>query len=1376
MKRILFVLTAAALAVSAAWAADSGLLKFRIGAFSGRDGMPSYKHLGLERTDPVKSDEPAYYLVQFSGPVSQFERAALAKAGAKVFDYIPNNAHIVKMTPGAKSAVEKLPGVVLTGYYQPAFRIHPDLLSPPAKYPEDKAGRILLNVAVFERDDAKRVEERLAALAGVAIERTGGGIVKISAPEDLAVQTAKQAAGFPEVYWVERYYQPVLHNAWSRWINQSRDTTGMGSSNTTWQSKLRIQTADDSLKMPMYRRGLYGQGQIVGDDDTGLDWDNVYFRDPGGLKPIYDKNKDTIFDGTNAHRKIVGYNVHADTFDLTTSGHGTHTSGSIAADSLGWTAASGILPRAQGMAPSAKLAFTDIGTTGDGLVLPNDYSDIYIWAYNAGARITSSSWGQSPPGFSSYTLNTQQLDRCAWDHKDLIMFRSAGNANTGTIDSCNSPATAKNIVCVGANESGFGSGSTTWSATGTTTSNEILDVASFSSHGPTKEGLRRPHILASGGHYIWSVDSDGSLSSNNSGIITMGGTSMSTPTAAGLCALARQYLNEGWYPTGVKTPADAMAAPSGALMKAMMVSSTRNSPGAYSTNTLNSTGTANVPSQGQGWGAMVLDDVLYFSGDVRRTKLFDETYGFTAAGQTHSYTITTGPSATQDFKVVLVYYDYPSAMPVTDISVNDLDLTVSDGTSTYRGSVFGAGGYSATGGSADAVNPEEVVWLAGSSANSRTWTITVAASAVNVGPQSYALVITGDLSNSVPARPSQQKLYDFGRIPVKQPTWSFSAKDAENNPVDFRILYDTLASFATADSQTTSATVASGATATHVSSAALRNQRTYYWRVKARDPAGTNRFGAYSDVRSFTIDTLMTANTCSWLAKKTNQHSLLDLSRLTAAGDSVVVNTSSVDSIFFRNFEADNGGFSMVSNNGNALDDWTWTTTVIPYGSGNPKDTRWWMCNADAVVGINNEYLLSPTFSAAAASGCSLTWYGAHRFYNANDSFNVDISTNGGGNWTKLLGWTGVANSMSPSQQYPTFRVAAFDGQANCRLRWRFYDNNGYGAGVDNVLVFAWGQNNQTGQLRTATVYYPDLNSTYARANWGYIHCHKRSAADSIGLQVEFCNNGVWALVPDGALAGNSAGYYDNSKSVITRNITGLNTVTYDSIRVLAKLIKGAGKAAVNPALKALEVGATSATPQAVELSFFAFSLAPGGVRLDWRTESEKDCDHWEIERSASPNGDYTKIGQIEGHLNTNEPHQYSYTDASDLQTGIYYYRLAEVDIHNNRSYFGPVLVEIGINESAPMAYQLDKAYPNPMTSSVAIRYALKSAGRTSLRIYNVLGQEVKTLFDGNQAAGYYTASWNGRDNSGHNVSSGVYFYKLTSGEFSGIKKMMVLK
>ncbi|HTY09098.1 MAG TPA: S8 family serine peptidase, partial [Candidatus Edwardsbacteria bacterium] len=552
---------------------------------------------------------------------------------------------------------------------------------------------------------------------------------------------------------------------WSRWINQSRDTSGMGSSSGTWLAKLRLKSHDDSLKMPLYAHGLYGQNQIIGHDDTGIDYDNVYFRDPGGLKPVYDRDTttstghDTLVYGTNAHRKIVAYNVWADTQDLNSSGHGTHTEGSITGDSMGSTHSGAltdtVLARAMGMAPLARTAFTDIGGAGDALYTPANLNSIYRWEYNAGARVTSSSWGYNPGQPSSYGSFEEQLDTLAWSHKDLIMLRSAGNSNTNN-DSVNWPACGKNIICVGANESGFGDG-TAWSSTGGTSRNEIMDVAEFSSHGPTKEGLRRPHILASGGWYIWSVDSDGSLTSNNSGITYMGGTSMATPIMAGLTALLRQYLTEGWYPTGTKVAGNAIADPSGALMKALMILSSRNSPGAYSTDALNSTGTKNVPSQGQGWGSVDMNKALYFSGDARKMRLIDVAPGFTSSGQSATYTITTGtttndPQAdndSMDLKIVLVYFDYPSALSPMDISVNNLNLSVTVGGSTYLGNVFGANGYSTTGGTADTLNPEEVVWLPPSKAkSSQTATITVTAATINQGPVPYALVAGGDIVTS----------------------------------------------------------------------------------------------------------------------------------------------------------------------------------------------------------------------------------------------------------------------------------------------------------------------------------------------------------------------------------------------------------------------------------------------------------------------------------------------------------------------------------------------------------------------------------------------------------------------------------------------------
>ncbi len=90
---------------------------------------------------------------------------------------------------------------------------------------------------------------------------------------------------------------------------------------------------------------------------------------------------------------------------------------------------------------------------------------------------------------------------------------------------------------------------------------------------------------------------------------------------------------------------------------------------------------------------------------------------------------------------------------------------------------------------------------------------------------------------------------------------------------------------------------------------------------------------------------------------------------------------------------------------------------------------------------------------------------------------------------------------------------------------------------------------------------------------------------------------------------------------------------------------------------------------------------------------------------------------------------------------------------------------------SRPTSYALSQNYPNPFNPTTKITYEIPKAGLVTLKIYNVLGQEVATLIDGFQNSGKYTASFNAL-----NLSSGVYFYRIKAGNFSLTKKMLLLK
>jgi len=93
-----------------------------------------------------------------------------------------------------------------------------------------------------------------------------------------------------------------------------------------------------------------------------------------------------------------------------------------------------------------------------------------------------------------------------------------------------------------------------------------------------------------------------------------------------------------------------------------------------------------------------------------------------------------------------------------------------------------------------------------------------------------------------------------------------------------------------------------------------------------------------------------------------------------------------------------------------------------------------------------------------------------------------------------------------------------------------------------------------------------------------------------------------------------------------------------------------------------------------------------------------------------------------------------------------------------------------------PKEFALRQNAPNPFNPSTSISYDLPKACNVELDIYNVLGQNVKTLVSGYQEAGSQSIIWDGTDNTGSSVASGIYFYRITAGDFSATKKMMMLK
>ena len=102
--------------------------------------------------------------------------------------------------------------------------------------------------------------------------------------------------------------------------------------------------------------------------------------------------------------------------------------------------------------------------------------------------------------------------------------------------------------------------------------------------------------------------------------------------------------------------------------------------------------------------------------------------------------------------------------------------------------------------------------------------------------------------------------------------------------------------------------------------------------------------------------------------------------------------------------------------------------------------------------------------------------------------------------------------------------------------------------------------------------------------------------------------------------------------------------------------------------------------------------------------------------------------------------------------------------------------IEIGNLRPLPTSYALEQNIPNPFNPSTTIKYQLPEAGEVNLIIYNLLGQQVRTLVKETLEAGFQSVVWDGKDDVGRQVASGIYIYRLQAGSFSQAQRMMLLK
>ncbi len=194
-----------------------------------------------------------------------------------------------------------------------------------------------------------------------------------------------------------------------------------------------------------------------------------------------------------------------------------------------------------------------------------------------------------------------------------------------------------------------------------------------------------------------------------------------------------------------------------------------------------------------------------------------------------------------------------------------------------------------------------------------------------------------------------------------------------------------------------------------------------------------------------------------------------------------------------------------------------------------------------------------------------------------------------------------------------------------------------------------------------------------------------------------------------------------------------------------------------------------------VELASLNASVIKGNVLLNWTTLSESNNYGFEVQRKSDSDEFWEILGFINGQGTNNSPVSYSYVD-KDISANWYYYRLKQINFDGSFEYSSTIEVLL----QSPKSFVLIQNYPNPFNPETVISYQIPDLNGESVEvelvIFNLLGDEVRTLVRKNQGTGYYNLMWDGRDNSGMTVSAGTYIYQIKAGKFIQSKKMTLLR
>jgi hypothetical protein len=383
-----------------------------------------------------------------------------------------------------------------------------------------------------------------------------------------------------------------------------------------------------------------------------------------------------------------------------------------------------------------------------------------------------------------------------------------------------------------------------------------------------------------------------------------------------------------------------------------------------------------------------------------------------------------------------------------------------------------------------------------------------------------------------------------------------------------------------------------------------------------------------------------------------------------------------------------------------------------------------------------------------------------------NQDFSSLSNTGAGNTWTNNSTIAGWYSSL------PTY--SASTGSSTTGIVYS------YGAATSTERALGSQSSNGTGTIYYGVQFINNIANPLTQIRINYIGEQWRNGGNTTQQKLDFqysldattLTNGTWVDVNEldfigpiatataGALDGNALGNYIELQATINLNVAS-GALLWFRWQDLNDTGNDHGLAIDNFLIDNL---------LPVELTSFSATTIGNNVKLNWNTATEVNNYGFEVERKVgslqSTVGNYKRIGFVNGNGNSSSPKDYSFVD-NKVSTGKYSYRLKQIDNDGQFEYSKSIEVDM----SGVKKFELSQNYPNPFNPSTTIKFNLPEAGMVKLTLFNILGQQIRTIVNEFKESGTHTINFDASD-----LNSGMYIYKIESGSFVQTRKMTLIK